>query len=220
MINEDLTLQIHEPSLTGDSLGLKTWTSSLLLAKRIHKLRDHISPEDPRMLELGAGTGLVGLAAACIWGDVLQEVLLTDLGEIVPNLSKNIELNGEVITRISPDIQVHSRSLDWTDSDDVPSTLQDAYSLIIAADPIYSPDHPKILVDTIRRWIRPGSQSRFILELPTREAYAPERADLIRRLNEFMLMCEDGKEVGHDDWEDANGQLSQVECWWSAWQLR
>ena len=33
-ISPKVRITLHEPSLTGDHLGLKTWTSSLLLAKR------------------------------------------------------------------------------------------------------------------------------------------------------------------------------------------
>jgi predicted nicotinamide N-methyase len=46
------------------------------------------------VLELGSGTGLLGLAAACIWK---ASVVLTDLPTIMPNLTHNASLNQEVV---------------------------------------------------------------------------------------------------------------------------
>ena len=42
------------------------------------------------VLELGSGTGLLGLAAACIWK---TKVILTDLPIIMDNLTHNVEAN-------------------------------------------------------------------------------------------------------------------------------
>ena len=98
------SLTIREPPLTGDSLGLKTWGSSYVLAQLLHlfavgplahllqKAGRHGGP--PEILELGAGTGLLGLAAACVWK---ASVVLTDLPVIVPNLAHNVELNRAVV---------------------------------------------------------------------------------------------------------------------------
>lgn len=217
-INDVLSLNLHEPSLTEDSLGLKTWTSSLLLSRRLAALSKHLPSGSPRILELGSGTGLVGLAAASVWQSNISEVMLTDLPEIVPNLQKNIELNEHLLPDGNP--RVHSRILDWTDISDVPNNVDQAYPLILAADPIYSPEHPRLLVDTVRRWLKSAPNSRFIIELPRRDAYAKERQDLKQRLEAFMDVIEEGKEVGYDDWETADGRPAEVECWWSVWQLK
>lgn len=101
----DISLDIHEPALTGGNLGLKTWGSAYVLAKHLSYLGDKYLPlpkeqldTKPSVLELGSGTGLVGLAAAAIWK---CKIILTDLPEIVPNLEHNrllnqaqLELNG------------------------------------------------------------------------------------------------------------------------------
>lgn len=96
-------LAIKEPPLTGDNLGLKTWGSSYVLAQMLHtigqtSLSHLLNPGNdqirPSVLELGSGTGLLGLAAAATWG---THVILSDLPEIVPNLSYNVEKNRRLI---------------------------------------------------------------------------------------------------------------------------
>ena len=86
-----IEIKVHEPALTGDNLGLKTWDPSYLLTYRLWQLR-HMGklrrlPQstETSMLELGAGTGLVGIAAAAILG---AGVVLTDLPDIAPKLAK------------------------------------------------------------------------------------------------------------------------------------
>ena len=97
------SLAIREPPLTGDSLGLKTWGSSYALAQLLHEFAAgplaHLfipgaisTPEE--VLELGSGTGLLGLAAACIWR---TSVVLTDLPAITSNLAHNADLNSKVV---------------------------------------------------------------------------------------------------------------------------
>lgn len=216
-VSEKLTLNLHEPSLTQDSLGLKTWTSSWLLARRLESLSSHVPPGRPRVLELGAGTGLVGLAAASVWQHSISQVMLTDLPDIVPNLERNVELNDLSCAHA---VKVHSRVLDWADDADIPNSDEQAYPVILAADPIYSIDHPRMLVNAVSRWLDPTPVARFILELPLRRGYEKERQDLRKRLEQFMDLVEEGQDLGHDDWEAANGEAAEVECEWSVWRLR
>lgn len=92
-------LIIREPPITGDSLGLKTWGSSYLLSQSLDKIAQgplaHLinmghSNQSLNVLELGSGTGLLGMAAAAIWQ---TNVSLSDLPDIMSNLSHNIEIN-------------------------------------------------------------------------------------------------------------------------------
>jgi len=214
-INQTLSINLHEPSLTEDNLGLKTWTSSLLLSRRLAEFRRYIPAIGTRVLELGAGTGLVGISAACIWN---TDVLLTDLPEIIPNLQRNLERNEDLVEQKKGSVK--ARALDWADNTDIPTDEKDKFMIILAADPIYSADHPKMLVNTVCRWIRPQPEARFIVELPLRDRYDEERQALRENLRDraFGLVVE-GTDTGYDDWHGRDGAPAEVECWWSIWKL-
>ncbi|KAI9876608.1 MAG: hypothetical protein M1830_006126 [Pleopsidium flavum] len=206
---------LHEPSLTADNLGLKTWASSYLLAKRLHMLElSELTPgKERRVLELGSGTGLVGIAAAAVWG---TNVHLTDLPEIEPNLTSNVQANQDIILKEGG--VATTGVLDWADTTNPPSE-EDRYPIILAADPLYSPEHPALLVQTIERYLLRYAEARVMVELPLREAYAPEIADFKQRMHDIGLeISAKGEEVGYDDWGGGNdGGLKEVRCWWGVW---
>ncbi|KAH9833908.1 VPS28-domain-containing protein [Teratosphaeria destructans] len=223
--NEDLQITLHEPALTADNLGLKTWASSYLLAKRMALLKDTIPalPSDANILELGAGTGLVGLTAAAL---LHRHVILTDLPAIVPNLENNATANATLIA--SHGGSVSTAILDWSS----PSTFflptntntpdqtcpPNTFPLILTADPIYSPEHPRLLVDAVAYHLSRSSQARVMVEMPVREAYGEERRVFRERMGEMGLMvCGEGEELGLDDWGGVDAEGVEVRCWWSVW---
>ncbi|KAJ5819109.1 hypothetical protein N7474_004700 [Penicillium riverlandense] len=227
---EDYTLTLHEPSLTADNLGMKTWVSSYLLSRRLHNLLESppqlvpTTSTDPslrtehkplRALELGSGTGLVGLSFAALRGKSAT-VHLTDLPEIVPNLAHNAALNVELLTKTSADVT--TGVLDWSVTPDPLPTPEERFDVILAADPLYSPSHPKWLVDTIGPWLSRGLDARVVAEMPLRDAYLPQVQEFRRRMADLGLaVVEEGTEVGYDDWESADGGAVAVKCWWSVW---
>ncbi|KAK2813845.1 hypothetical protein FQN50_000246 [Emmonsiellopsis sp. PD_5] len=222
--NKDFPLTLHEPSLTSDNLGMKTWVSSYLLAKRLHTLLIPPSSLVPstykdnrpiRALELGAGTGLVGLSFAALWGSAAS-VHLTDLDAIVPNLAHNVSLNEELLNKTGANVS--TGVLDWSIDPEPKPTDDERCDVILAADPLYSPEHPKWLVQTIRRWLFPDGESRVVVEMPLREAYLPQVADFRQRMGAAgLVVLEEGEEIGYDDWEGSDGEALEVRCWWSVW---
>lgn len=217
-----IQIQLKEPSLTADNLGHKTWLASYLLVRRLSSLKhlllpaqDHPPPASPRVLELGSGTGLLGIAAAALFPEA--QVHLTDLEAIVPNLEANVKTNKVLFTKSrAPSVGV----LDWSatriDEPGVP------YDLILASDPLYSPLHPAWLVDTIGRYLLPEETSRVVVELPLREAYLPQVEEFKKRMGEkCLVLIESGEEVGTEDWGDRKGEgREEVRCWWGVWGWR
>ncbi|KAI9803596.1 MAG: hypothetical protein M1825_001939 [Sarcosagium campestre] len=227
-----IEIKLHEPSLTSDNLGLKTWASSFLLAQRLHLLAQHPPfSSRPRTLELGAGTGLVGISAAAIWG---AHVYLTDLPTIVDNLAANVQANDAVLTSSttppSPPASTRRTSgrggattgvLDWADTANAEDRRFHRFTVILAADPLYAPEHPQMLVDTIIRWLAREEMARVLMEWPLREAYASEGAHCRVLMEEAGLaLLEQGEEIGYDDWSEASwrgGGLEEIKCWWGMW---
>ncbi|KAL8840176.1 MAG: hypothetical protein Q9176_004024 [Flavoplaca citrina] len=209
-------ITLREPSLTADNLGHKTWLASYLLAKRLPSLLRYIPglQNGAQAIELGAGTGLVGIAIAAMF-DV--HVHLTDLSAIVPNLLANTTVN-------SPNVAKGSTSVgefDWSTVSDHCGKEHKAYDVVVAADPLYSPQHPAWLVAAIDHVLKRDARARVVIELPLREAYAPEIAELKVRMEGLDLtVLAEGTESGIEDWEDNHpgNERTQVMCWWAVWQ--
>lgn len=222
--SEDVSITLHEPSLTSDNLGMKTWVSSYLLAKRLaiahapeHPTLPSESPKDRRLrvLELGAGTGLVGLAFAAIWG-CSASVHLTDLPAILPNLAHNVTLNKEILDKADADCT--TGVLDWSVDDEPLPSDEEKYEVILAADPLYSSKHPPWLVQTIDRWLSRDKGARVMVEMCLREAYIPQVEAFRKLMHDIGLSpMTEGTEIGYDDWESSDGERQEARCWWSVW---
>jgi D-xylulose reductase len=220
-------LTIHEPAFTGDELGLKTWAASYLLAKRLHTFE--LVPSDTQqrlqVLELGSGTGLVGLAMAGLGADVV----LTDMASICPNLAQNEQRNHEVVSQNGG--IARTAILDWTEPTSCQpvqdgatgneQAIPEKFPLILAADSLYSPEHPRMLVDTINVWLSQDDNAKVIVEFPYRDAYLPQIKDFRQRMLDIGLWIEkEGEETGYDDWGEDQDDDALVTCWWSCWQRK
>ncbi|KAG9704309.1 hypothetical protein KCU73_g18057, partial [Aureobasidium melanogenum] len=146
------------------------------------------------ILELGAGTGLVGVTAATLWK---QPVVLTDLAPLVPALDANIGLNSEGLQKANTNME--AGTLDWKH----PTTLlvkdeqrpQTQAHVIFAADTIYSEEHPELLANVILKWLRKDKEARFLIAYPLRVCYIDYIREMWERLEEGgMEAMEEGRE--------------------------
>ncbi len=230
---DTVDLHIQVDAVKAENLSLKTWGSSVILANQLHHIK--IDPASLQMtaissrnqsinvLELGAGTGLVGLAAAVIWR---TKVVLTDLAPIVPGLATNICVNSELLS--STGGCVSCGSLDWAHPERLQLSQTGAEqrdqsllvetnkaNVIIAADTIYSEEHPALLSKAILTWLKRSPDARVLIAYPLRVAYLEELRELWERLKEGGLDAfEEGKEdIGSsEDWDDET--LHE----WSVWR--
>ncbi|KAH7325901.1 putative methyltransferase-domain-containing protein [Stachybotrys elegans] len=131
-------LKVHEDVRTG--CGGQTWPAGLVLGK--HLLRYHRDElHDTRILELGAGGGLVGLAVAqaCRLG---TKLLLTDQLEMLELMKHNIVLN-ELQDRVEALI------LNW--GEPLPEVVvEQKPNVIIAAECVYFEPAFPLLMQTLR----------------------------------------------------------------------
>ncbi|KAM7206776.1 putative methyltransferase domain containing protein [Rhypophila sp. PSN 637] len=225
----EFSLTIREPPLTGDSLGLKTWGSSYVLAQLLPRFAlgplAHLLLDDAgtrahavEVLELGSGTGLLGLAAAASWQ---ASVVLTDLPAIISNLAFNADLNRQTIELHGG--RVDTAPLTWgggEDEIDPRFRSTNHYKLIIVADPLYDDDHPALLAGAINEQLSLGSDSRVLVMVPQRDEttkglLATLRTEMLQQSS--PLVCEEESIVaGEDDWGDDgdDDDSKQVGFWW------
>ncbi|KAL8732968.1 MAG: hypothetical protein Q9166_002366 [cf. Caloplaca sp. 2 TL-2023] len=217
---ESVSITLHEPSLTADNLGHKTWLASYLLSKRLSTFTSHLPPlQVPRdtraqVIELGAGTGLVGLAIAAMF-DV--HVHLTDLPDIVPNLRSNATANVRSSTKGSTTVG----ELDWSTVLTRQKEDLGGYDLVVAADPLYSPEHPAWLAAAIGHVLKRDVIARAVIEFPLREAYTPQTEEFKVEMAHLGLVIQiEGVECGFEDWEGGHRgtERTRVECWWTVWR--
>lgn len=184
----DKSILLKEPSLTADNLGLKTWGSSFVLGSRL--VRENLLKGS--VLELGAGTGLVGLVA-CALG---HPTMLTDLGEIVPNLAENVSINDAANAQVE--------ELDWSDPARFLAKFGEVkYTTVILSDPLYSAQHPPWIVAMVDQFLEPSSDARVLLQIPIRRNFEAERARLWELMSERYVVEEEHLEQGYDDFGES-----------------
>lgn len=96
------------------------------------------------ILELGSGTGLVGIAAAATLG---ANVTVTDLPHVIENLQFNADANATGLTTNGG--AVHVAPLRWGQADDVNLIGRD-FDLILASDVVYHDHLFEPLLETLR----------------------------------------------------------------------
>jgi SAM-dependent methyltransferase len=152
---EDLIVRLQEQVLVDDALGSRTWGAAPLLANRL--LRKHLSSETERcrgscgesgeemkgtlrVLELGAGTGLVGLAMArsIRRSGISAQVYLTDYhADVLANLRDNVALNGWNDADVNRLVDVQVCPLDWRNAG-LTSGLDAPFDVLVAAGELVS----------------------------------------------------------------------------------
>ncbi|PRT54125.1 Protein-lysine N-methyltransferase EFM2 [Wickerhamiella sorbophila] len=187
----ELKIQLLEPGLTTDKLGMKTWGAALVLAKR---LVAEPSLLEKSCIELGAGTGLVGITAAKLGA----QIVLTDLEEIVVNLERNV---------LSNNLNCPCHVLDWSDPHSSVLAGQ-KFDLILISDPVYSVEHPEALLASIAML----DARKVILEVPLRPKYDNERNAVYTGLYELGYNRD---RFEYDDGRDDFGPSKYVFSYWT-----
>ena len=178
---EAIHVELNDAPLLSDdhtSVGLQSWGSSIRLAERMAVEPDAYglgaSPHGlpPRVLELGAGTGLLSIAAAKLLtlsasSTSTCKVVATDYHpSVLDNLHKNVDTNFPSST--SP---VDVLPLDWS-TPAYEGPLASPFDVILAADVIYHPEHARWIKTCAEHLLlRPTEQSSggvFWLIIPLR----------------------------------------------------
>ena len=117
---------MNQQQLSRGGVGSTIWDAAIVLAKYLERspLIPSTTPSPPspqpfRVLELGAGTGIVGLAVARLMQSrkIPGEVVLTDKENVLPILQKNVDENP------CPGVQLTAEQLDWVAVSGIPAIL-------------------------------------------------------------------------------------------------
>lgn len=213
---------IRDIPLTEDALGGRTWGAAPYLARRLMLQYEAASPH--RILELGAGTGLVGLALAA-WsqqqGRTMHAVLTDHHATVLANLQHNATTNHLAVGVAQLDWQrVYDEEKGETSSyvstaqklplanesqaRAFPTVARSAqFDTLLAADCIYDPAHAAWIAAVAQRHLARTSERgvpELHLMLPLRRRHAPELQSVYAHFTEgpLQILREDTL-VGTDD---------------------
>jgi len=153
-------------SKDGDT-GISTWDGARKLALFLNDTKTLVRGKN--VLELGAGTGVSGLAASLCGAAV---VTLTDLEYSLPQLVANVNATLEGVDSCG---SVRVRRLDWTDSETFPGgTSEDSegstfFDVILAADVAWLDHLVDPLVTAINACVHEGAVLFLAHQSRTRE---------------------------------------------------
>ncbi|XP_051203087.1 uncharacterized protein [Lolium perenne] len=188
-----LTLQ-HGITSSLQSVGLQVWKAAMLLTDFVlHKSFTSSEFDGVTAMEIGAGTGLVGLAQA----RVASKVFLTDRGtDILDNCLANVHLNSSTLK--FDEAKVHIRELDWkmswpppvgTRNASDPSSIYlwaaneieeaEKATLLLAADVIYSDGLTDLFFNTVRQLMSRGVKKVLYLTLEKRYNFSLDDLDVV-----------------------------------------
>eukprot|EP00128_Syssomonas_multiformis_P002087 Colp12_sorted_trinity150504_noHs@9416 len=156
---------VEDPTATGRGReGFRPWAKVWQSATLLMRFVETHFKDNPhgfrRGLELGAGTGAVGMMLSECG---LDEVVITDLEEALPFMALNVEKNYERKEFESPPAyngqpgmdfvnscgtKIRLRSLCWGEQEQA-DALQPPFDVVLASDVVYFPELFDILIDTL-----------------------------------------------------------------------
>jgi len=151
-------------------VGLQTWGASIVFCKMMCEDPGRFSlllSSAPKIVELGAGTGLVSL----VLGQLLPRLPAYDIANtrlvatdyhpaVIENLRENIAMNMNVLhdgagSGMMPMMKVEASVLDWAHQTSWPLGEGQQADILFATDVIYGHEHAKLLYECASRLLKP-----------------------------------------------------------------
>lgn len=154
---DTIPMYIFEEHNTGLGTGLTVWDGAVVLAGYLDTVPDEL--QNRVVVEVGSGTGFVGMAASLLGA----HVTLTDLPYCLPNLHRVVAAN-EASLRSN---NLHAPSvaaLDWMQpNESIGKTVPARPDYVLGADVVWIPELIQPLVQTIAALAGPIPSSTVIL---------------------------------------------------------
>ena len=150
--NKKCVYVLESPGYLG--IGGKIWDSTYVLLNYLGRASSKYLIEGKKLIELGSGTGIAGIAVASLRP---SKLILTDLPEVVPLIEENIRLNRMLIAKASGEeplmgmgCDVEACAYSWG-STTFPchDGIMIEYDTIVASDVIYDPLGYQPLYDSL-----------------------------------------------------------------------
>lgn len=139
---------VEEEAVEGT--GTLIWAAGVRLSQ--HLVRNRATElKGARVLDLGTGTGIVGIAAAALGA----HVMLTDTRDILPQVYENVQQNAELIEASGGSATV--AELDWNEPDD--EVLDQDYDWVFGSDVTYNEEALLPLAKILRQMILTNEQA-------------------------------------------------------------
>lgn len=172
----DLTVYGYEsPGLLG--IGGKLWDSTYVLLKYLEKNTALLAGK--RVAELGAGTGIAGVACACMCPSI-DSVVITDFSEVTPLIAANIRLNAGMQGRSSLTERCRAQAYAWGSE-----PMGCDVDVVIASDVVYDPVGYLPLVESLCSLLSPPNSGKMCV-LAYRSRH-PEEFRFFELLTEHAL---------------------------------
>jgi predicted nicotinamide N-methyase len=161
-------------------VGLQSWGAAFVFTElmcaspaRLGFTHDGLGPS-PRVVELGAGTGLVGIALGKILPEVgvpTPNIIVTDfhptvLANMQANIYKNFGMPNDN-DDTSTSRLVRPAHLDWENPNLLYPPLDKKVDVLVATDAIYEPKHASWLRDCAARMLKPDGVFWLMLTVRT-----------------------------------------------------
>lgn len=213
------------------SVGAQTWGGACVLAETIVEnpmrfglLRNGGPQKDLRILELGAGTGLVSLTVGRLieHAPLLEaprvDIVATDYyPSVLANLGSNVQSNfpaSSTSEQVGKAIRISTHSLDWSlfaATSPPSSPFYKPFDLVLGADIVYEVQHASWIKSCLEMLLRkptpnesrPGPQFHLVIPLrsthsvesDTVESVFPNTKEISRQKGETMELGITGKET-------------------------
>lgn len=132
---------IQVPQYNTGEEAVIVWDSALVLAYFLLKHKEEFIDKSQHILELGAGTGAVGLVAASLGA---KKVTVTDLPRFVSLLQESINSNSNLKANIS------AQALTWGQTSDLEALALPTPDLVLVSDCIYYEASVEPLISTLK----------------------------------------------------------------------
>ncbi|XDV52276.1 hypothetical protein PO909_021027 [Leuciscus waleckii] len=139
-------ITIHQYYCANLGVSASVWDSALHLCQFFEK--ESLDLSGKRIIELGAGTGLVGIVAARLGA----QVTITDLSLALAQIESNVECN----TPLSgwPSVAPAVLPLSWGRDHD---SFSSSWEFVLGADIVYMPETFPLLLDTLAHLSKDGA---------------------------------------------------------------